>query len=107
MESRILSGIACYEDGSFKLPNSNRITYGESKGKDSYKLICPFGDKWYRCHILTYKAFHPDTFDSNLCIHHLDLNKRNNDIHNLVQMGLSQHSKLHAALRRHFNYEKH
>ena len=45
---------------------------------------------------LKYKRYYGIDFDKNYVVHHIDENRSNNDISNLVLMPLELHSKYHA-----------
>ena len=57
------------------------------------------GSKWVAEHRLVYEAFFYTKIPSGYHIHHIDQNKQNNDITNLMCLPEIHHFNLHAYLR--------
>ena len=51
-------------------------------------------------HILVYEAF-VAPLKQGLCVHHIDHNKLNNSVDNLVAMTVADHNRLHYKERKH------
>ena len=47
---------------------------------------------------LKYKRYYNIEFDSNFDIHHIDFNRNNNDINNLILLPKELHSKYHTLI---------
>ena len=102
-----------------KLGNKNHmfgrmgLTHHNAKDKKirvaGYKTV--FAPSWFKGgtvksgrvyeHILVWcEYFEQDQLPEGFVIHHLDLNKDNNDITNLVLLSISHHIKLHWEIRK-------
>ena len=89
-DGRILS--VCREEPRYLHPTDNGNGYYQVK----------MNGKNYYIHRLLALAFNNDNItDIKQCeVHHKDLNKKNNDISNLVLISKDKHLKLHSELRK-------
>lgn len=82
----------------------NRVWASKSNGRDVYTfgLVDDDGNKIKRTVVPVYRYIIEHEIgrklDKNEVVHHIDHNKNNNDISNLVVMSRSEHTKLHATL---------
>jgi len=71
----------------------------ERKKMEQYIYI-KYNDQWIPEHRLKIEFFLQQPLTNNDLIHHIDLNKENNNIHNLLIVDINQHTNLHGQLRR-------
>lgn len=79
-----------------KLPSNYK---GGSIDKRGYKYICVSGKKLSE-HRVIMESRLQRKLTRNEDVHHIDGNKSNNDINNLILLTKSKHTKLHADLKR-------
>lgn len=56
-------------------------------------------------HLYVYEKAHNIIVPNGYCIHHIDGNKENNIISNLVMLSLADHVKIHSHMNRAFENE--
>ena len=97
-------------NGRYHISNRGRVL---SLCKDGYRILKPFLQNGYhyvsicyrpgekpideRINILVAKAFVPNP-DNKPLVHHIDTNKLNNDVSNLVWLTTAEHGKAHRIL---------
>ena len=54
------------------------------------------GKKWKKEHTEVWEKFHNKTVPKNMVIHHIDENKTNNDIENLMLLTIGEHNTIHT-----------
>lgn len=97
-------------DGRYHISNRGRVL---SLCKDGYRILKPFLQNGYyyvsicycpgekpideRINILVAKAFVPNP-DNKPIVHHIDADKLNNDVSNLVWLTTAEHGKAHRIL---------
>ena len=95
--------------GKYHISNRARVL---SLCKDGYRILKPFLQNGYYCvsicyddegkkderlNILVAKAFVPNP-DNKTIVHHIDTDKLNNDVSNLVWLTTAEHGKAHRIL---------
>ena len=96
-------------DGRYHISNRGRAL---SLCKDGYRILKPFLQNGYYCvsicydgegkkderiNILVAKAFVPNPYNKPI-VHHIDTDKLNNDVSNLLWLTTAEHGKAHRIL---------
>jgi len=100
--------------GKIKRIKSGRNTYNgkilkQNKNNRGYLTICLYENKkhYSRCiHILIYETFNNYKLKDDECIHHIDGNKENNNIDNLVKMIKINHLIFHNTKEKNPMFDK-
>lgn len=103
-----------------EIPRTESLYYISNRGRvlslnrDGYRILKPFicgngyecvsipiDGEWkdVRIHILVAEAFIPNLYHKPI-VHHIDANKLNNDVSNLVWLTTAEHGKAHAILNK-------
>ena len=76
------------------MSNKIKTKYGLASLWGDYYILHDNGDR-KKLHRVVYEDYHKCTLLPSTVVHHIDGNKKNNDISNLKIMSSSEHAKLH------------
>ena len=82
--------------GEYRRKQPKRVTVG----KDGYRYIWLSDGSSIKEHRFIMEQFIGRKLKPNECVHHIDFNRQNNDINNLLLMTRGEHSRLHREIEK-------